>query len=54
MKFDANGKTIAGAYWDKSNGKPTGIAIDATDNVYVTDEYLNRIVKFDKQPQIHW
>lgn len=48
MKFDSNGKNIAGAYWDKEYGMPTGIAIDATDNLYVTDQSLNRIVKFDR------
>ena len=61
MKLDEEGEEYISTFGSHGEGKgqfiwPTGIALDKDTNVYVTDEWLNRITKYDRDGEYitHW
>jgi len=61
MKLGEEGEEYISTFGSHGEGKgqfiwPTGIALDKDTNVYVTDEWLNRITKYDRDGEYitHW
>jgi DNA-binding beta-propeller fold protein YncE len=61
MKLGEEGEEYISTFGSHGEGKgqfiwPTGIALDKDANVYVTDEWLNRITKYDRDGEYitHW
>ncbi len=61
MKLGEEGEEYISTFGTHGEGKgqfiwPTGIALDKDTNVYVTDEWLNRITKYDRDGEYitHW